>query len=154
VGTSPFFGGEPQKRCLEKKLSPLISTFQTISPGCVTGASWKASLPPARKGMTRSRQTISSTGRMNEFDQIRASDIRHWVNEQKRRGIKNRTIKEYLSCLRAFYGHCLDHGLVPENPVIDGASPQRRQTTEVKLPEKTAAALRRYLLDSQSRLNR
>lgn len=52
------------------------------------------------------------------FDQLKARDIRSWMDNLGENSYKNTTIKNKLAGLKLFFGYCVEEKLITQNPAL------------------------------------
>ena len=58
------------------------------------------------------------------FDQIKAIDIRVWMNSMEEKGLKPTSIHLKLSAVKSFYRYCMEENIVKKNPSLIVKTPR------------------------------
>ena len=89
------------------------------------------------------KRIVAEFGEMKPPD-IKAIDVRRWMDRLMLEGVSGRTIQMHRNCLRVFLGWCREQGLVEQDNAAQG----------VKLPKHTRPAPRSPLTRAMARLVR
>lgn len=58
------------------------------------------------------------------YDQIKATDIRAWLNSMEERGLKPRSIHLKLSAVKSYYRYCMEENKLKKNPAMYVKTPK------------------------------
>ena len=86
------------------------------------------------------------------YDQIKATDLRMWMNSMEEKGLKPKSIHLKLSAVKSFYRYCMEENKLKKNPVLVVKTPKIDDSLPYYLSRRQVTLLQELTKsDSQAR---
>lgn len=82
------------------------------------------------------------------YDEVKARDIRNWMEDMTDRGLKPRSVQQKLAALKSFYRYCLEENRIKKNPTLMVKTPQKEDSLPSYLTKRQLALLQELAIDN------
>jgi len=82
------------------------------------------------------------------YDEVKARDIRNWMQEMTDQELKPRSIQLKLAALKSFYRYCMEENRITKNPTQVVKTPQKEDSLPYYLTKRQLALLRELAKDN------